>query len=184
MFPPELGGGRMSNNVRFYKNSIDKISILMQKLIDYGELVGEYIVMACSLLMVTTVVFSVLSRYFLRYPLTWSEEFSRYMLVMITFVGGGLALKRGLHAYVDFAVRALPDGFRWIVNIIQHIMTLVFAILFTIWSIKLVLSPTILYQVSPAIRLPMFYIYGIMPLAFGFMVLVEVNSLLKIIFRK
>jgi TRAP-type C4-dicarboxylate transport system permease small subunit len=43
----------------------------------------------------------VVCRYFLEYPLYWSEELIRYLFVWTTFLGAGVATAHGLHIEID-----------------------------------------------------------------------------------
>jgi TRAP-type C4-dicarboxylate transport system permease small subunit len=43
----------------------------------------------------------VICRYFLEFPLYWSEELIRYLFVWTTFLGAGVATAQGLHIEID-----------------------------------------------------------------------------------
>ncbi|HHX36360.1 MAG TPA: TRAP transporter small permease subunit, partial [Clostridiaceae bacterium] len=58
--------------------------------------------------MAIIVAIQVIWRYFLNSPLVWAEEFARYCLVWISFLGSAVALKEGKLAAVDIFVKKTP----------------------------------------------------------------------------
>jgi len=55
--------------------------------------------------LVVVVVASVLFRYILLSPLSWSEEVGRYVMIWLGFLAASIALRQGLHVGVDFVVQ-------------------------------------------------------------------------------
>lgn len=66
---------------------------------------GLIILMAVA--MVAMVFANVVSRYVWNHSFIWAEELSQYLMVWITFLGAGLALREGRHV----AVELLQDRF-------------------------------------------------------------------------
>jgi TRAP-type C4-dicarboxylate transport system permease small subunit len=52
------------------------------------------------------------SRYALNDSVAWTEEVARYLLIVLTFVGAGGAVRRGTHIRVEALEMALPKGAR------------------------------------------------------------------------
>ncbi len=48
------------------------------------------------------------TRYFLNDSFAWTEEIARYVLMCLTFVGGGMAVRRFSHIHVEFFYVYLP----------------------------------------------------------------------------
>src|SRR3954454_22223879 len=62
----------------------------------------------------TTVVFlQFFTRYVLNDSLTWTEEVARYLLIVITFIGAGIAVRRNSHIYVEMLYRYMPRRLAW-----------------------------------------------------------------------
>ena len=53
------------------------------------------------------VALEVVSRYILNVSLAWSEEIARHLFIWASFLGAGVALKRGAHIGVDSLVTRL-----------------------------------------------------------------------------
>jgi TRAP-type C4-dicarboxylate transport system permease small subunit len=68
------------------------------------------LVAGLTALMVSVVLLGVFTRYFLNDPLAWTEEAARYTLIWLSWLGGGLALRRGAHIAVEFLLDALPSA--------------------------------------------------------------------------
>ncbi|MFH1057221.1 MAG: TRAP transporter small permease [Pseudomonadota bacterium] len=71
----------------------------------------------------------VVLRYVFNHSFTWFEEFSRYVSVLITFLGASLGVKYGLHFAMDFFVE--KAGFR-LGNLMRVVSNLLCATLFVV----------------------------------------------------
>ena len=113
------------------------------------------------LAMTLTVALQVVCRYLLGAALTWSEEFSRYGLVWITFLGGSVAVKRGAHMGVEVLVIALSPKIRKIVQLSTLLCVMGFLVIATIKGGQLALFN--MKQHSPAMGVPMGVVYFAIP---------------------
>ena len=113
------------------------------------------------LAMTLTVALQVICRYVLGAALTWSEEFSRYGLVWITFLGGSIAAKRGAHMGVEALVNALSAKMRKIVQLLTLLAITGFLFVATVKGIELALFN--MNQHSPAMGVPMGAVYLAIP---------------------
>lgn len=68
--------------------------------------IGTMLVLATFVVMLAAVMF----RYLFNDSLTWSEEFSRYALVMMTFVGIATGFRKQVHIRIDALRNIFP---RW-----------------------------------------------------------------------
>ncbi len=68
----------------------------------------EVVIMALMAFLVVVVVASVIFRYVLLSPLSWSEEVCRYVMIWLGFLGASLAVHEGLHVGVQFVVNWVP----------------------------------------------------------------------------
>lgn len=113
------------------------------------------------LAMTLTVALQVICRYLLGAALTWSEEFSRYGLVWITFLGGAIAVKRGAHMGVEALVNVLSPKTRKIVELFTLLAVIGFLVIATMKGIQLALFN--MNQHSPAMGVPMGAVYLAIP---------------------
>lgn len=107
---------------------------------------------------------------------TWAEELSRYMMVGSVFVGGAVAAYELRLIGVDaFMTLAPPHLARWL-RLVAHVFTLIFAVLLVWKSARLIELG--LNQWSPAMEIPMAYVYLLM---FTGCVLMCANTLIHVI---
>lgn len=57
------------------------------------------IIMLALIVLITTI--SIISRYFFFYPLNFANPISIYLMMWISFLGSGLALRKGEHIFVE-----------------------------------------------------------------------------------
>lgn len=107
----------------------------------------------------------VISRYFLSSPLVWAEELARYLLVMITFFGGAIAFKNLQLASIDSLTSKLPTTARKLVVLVGQLAILSMLVVVTYYGARLMLSPSAMKQRSPAMQMPIYYVYAIIPSA-------------------
>ena len=66
------------------------------------------VIIAMMATMVALVFANVVSRYIFNYSIIWAEELAQYLMVWITFLGAGLAMREGRHVAVEMLQNALP----------------------------------------------------------------------------
>lgn len=70
---------------------------------------NRFLIIAMMAAMVVMVFANVVSRYIWNYSFIWAEELSQYLMVWITFLGAGLALREGRHVAVELLQDRLPS---------------------------------------------------------------------------
>ena len=129
-------------------------------------MVGMVFLIVAAMVIVTTlqVVFRVAFN-----ALTWSEELSRYLLVWGTFFGATLAYKRGNHIAVTFIIDFFPTRLRVWFNVLTYLLSLAFFVIVAQQGMNMITMQV--FQVSPALQIPMRYVYWSIPLSCGIMIL-------------
>lgn len=142
------------------------------------ETIGKYIDRAakiltqiCVAVMAVIVTLQVFFRYFLGNPIFWAEELARYSLVWMTFIGAAVGLRAGMLACMDLLVTRFSAPMRkWITALVIVLNCALLGFLLY-YSIVLVGLPSLTSQKSPAMRLPMSYVYSAMPIGLALMLL-------------
>ena len=114
----------------------------------------------------------VIVRYFLGGSLTWSEEAVRFLFIWLAFIGLTITMQREGHIGVKFIVELLPRSFQRFITLFCDVCILGFLGFFIFKGIGV--SRATLYNLSPAMNIPMGYVYLILPLS-G--VLLVINTL-------
>jgi TRAP-type transport system small permease protein len=66
---------------------------------------------------------NVLARYFTNYSFAFTEEFSVFLLVFMTFVGASAAFATGEHIRITFFLQRMPPALRWACEVVTLIAT-------------------------------------------------------------
>jgi len=123
--------------------------------------VAEYLLFGIGLSMALLVATQVFCRYVLNTSLFWSEEFARYMLVWLSFLGATVAYYRHLHPGVDTLTSRLSASKRRLTQLFVHVITIALGVVMMVsgtqfaWFVRL--------QVSPALSIPKWIILIIIP---------------------
>jgi TRAP-type C4-dicarboxylate transport system permease small subunit len=88
--------------------------------------VTSIIVAALTATMVAVVIVGVFYRYALNDALPWTEELARFIMIWLVWLGGGLALRRGVHVSTDLVLKLLPPTSRRIVVFVGNVLIVFF----------------------------------------------------------
>lgn len=121
--------------------------------------------------MVLTVLAQVFMRYFLKNPLVWGDELAKYSLVYMTFIGAAVALGNKQLAAMELLTEKLSKGGKKATLILVYILEIVLLIFIFYYSIMLMLEGSVQAQLSPALQVPMAWIYLSIPLGVGLMII-------------
>ena len=133
------------------------------------------------LLLLTAVIFvQVVFRFLLDLPLAWSEELSRYSFVWLTMLVAPICIR--LKANINTGtLGTLPPRTALVVELIGHVLVLLFAVVLLVWGAMLL--EVVRMQRSPAIGMPMLWVYAAVPTGAALMI-VEIIVLLIATARK
>jgi TRAP-type transport system small permease protein len=92
--------------------------------------------MTCVIFLITTS--TVFTRYLLNIVPSWSEEIPRYLLVWITYLGAGLAIKFKEHISLDVFFNLMPPRARQAGHLILNGLVAVVALIMVVYGIGLV----------------------------------------------
>jgi len=109
---------------------------------------------ACMLFLVLLQIFA---RYILGTPLGWTEELSRFSYVWLTFIGAGYCIKSNTNVKVMYFLNKLPFSIRQKIRIIGN--SLVSVVLIYLLPSSIDFSVNMMRRKSPALEIPMFYVY-------------------------
>lgn len=115
-------------------------------------------------LLVFDVLFQVFSRYVLKSSVTWTEELARFSLIWMSILGAAYLNAKREHLSMDFLYRKFSTETKKKVSIVIEILIFLFAlIVMVIGGFNLVYTTLHLGQLSGTLRIPLGYIYAILP---------------------
>lgn len=123
-------------------------------------------------LLVVDVVWQVVSRYLIGQSSSFTEEFARFALIWLTVLGAAYinGQKEG-HLSMDFLLSRLPPSKqKYRKKVIQLFMALFALVVMVIGGGNLVFTTLNLGQTSPALHVPLGFVYAIVPVC-GFIII-------------
>ena len=115
-------------------------------------------------LLVLDVLFQVFSRYILGTSFTWTEEFARFSLIWMTIIGAAYLNAKKEHLSMDFLYEKFSITSKRKASILIEILVFLFAlIVMVIGGFNLVYTTLHLEQLSGTLRIPLGYVYAVMP---------------------
>lgn len=132
---------------------------------------GAAAVLAAGALGVFTavVILEVIARYVLNAPIIWSNEVATYLFIYAVFFGGSVALKRRDLMDVRLLRERCPVRVQWLMTLATHLVILGFSLVGTFYSGTLILTSLRTGTMSPALEIPMLYVYLPIPMGFTLM---------------
>jgi TRAP-type C4-dicarboxylate transport system permease small subunit len=137
-----------------------------------AALVNGLLEFAATLLLVAlcAVTFlGVIDRYVLHTGIGWTEELARFLLIWASLVSAALVVYREGHFRIAVLVDLLPPRLRATVFLLIHLVTMGVLAVVAFQGAKV--TQVMQIQTSPALDLPMTWIYVSLPLSTGIMLL-------------
>lgn len=151
------------------------------KVVDKALTWFENFIMIFGLLSATFILFAnVLVRYFLRSGIVWAEEYARFAIIWIVLGACAAAVRTDAH----MKIMAIPDSLkseqaRMALYTISSLIFLVFCVLLLKSGITLTASMIKNNQVSPAMEIPLWWIYLSIPVGAADMIVRIIQSYLR-----
>ncbi|MGD8778489.1 MAG: TRAP transporter small permease [Ignavibacteria bacterium] len=135
----------------------------LKKIID--GLLEKFLIVILSMLVID-VFWQVVSRYVLMNPSSFTDELARLLLIWVGILGAAYVTGKRLHLAIDVVIKKFSLKGQRIVFYFINISVLVFALLvMVIGGINLIYILLKLGNISPALSLPIGYIYSVIPLS-------------------
>ena len=121
--------------------------------------IEETICIVCLLAMTALVFANVFSRYVLHLSLSFSEEITTNLFVLLSMMGTAIAARRRAHLGLSILTDAVSPKLRRALLIFGFGLSTVFSFAVFFYGVKMVQSEYILGQVTPSMQWPE-WIYG------------------------
>lgn len=117
------------------------------------------------LLATVVAIMQVIARYVFNNSLYWSEEFVLYALISMSFLTMGMGVRYAAHISVEAGLAFSGPRLAKIFHIGAALLGLVFAAVLIALGWRLATSTLGMGQLSPAMQVPVGYIYMIIPIS-------------------
>ena len=130
---------------------------------------------SCLIVLFVLMIANAFGRYVLGRPILWAEELNNFLFVWAAFLGAAYVMGNDGHLRVTAILNILPPLFRFVVIQIANIIF--------IWVCVIFMEPLQrLLRVVPysgLLRIPLRYVYFILPLSFGLMCFHIINNIVQ-----
>lgn len=99
----------------------------------------------------------VLARYVFKSPLAWSEEGARFLFIWMTFIAGYVGARKGQHIGVELIQNLFPETVRKGMKVLCDLISIGFFIIVLYYCCAQ--WDKLSAQTSPALKLPMAFVY-------------------------
>jgi len=130
----------------------------------------EYLCAGLLFVIVAVVFSNVVGRYFFHAPIRWSDEVSLFVFLWLAYLGALAALMGGRHYSFPALIDMFPAKLRLAAKTLSDLLVLVILGVLVWCGGQLV--DLLRFQRSPAIDLPIYYVYSALPLVSLLMALV------------
>lgn len=117
---------------------------------------------AAMAIMAGCVIYSVIARYFFGISHTFLEEFITTVFAFTTFWGMGICVMENEHVIIDSVYNLFPPKAKKLITIFNYLVVLLMEGILMVYGAKYALKFG--HQISMGMRIPMLWMYGIIPL--------------------
>ena len=82
------------------------------------------------------IVMEILFRGVLRIPISWTDELSRSVYIIMVFLGASLALRDRSHITVDIVIRLIPESAKLVLRIISSLLMFPFIVFMVLGAVE------------------------------------------------
>jgi C4-dicarboxylate transporter DctQ subunit len=126
----------------------------------------ENVLVVIGIILTMLIVFvNVVTRYVFHVGVGWSEELVRYVMIWITFIGMGIAIRTKDHVAIDFFVNKLGRRNRKWVDFAGNLIACFFCLFLFISSLILTVHVFQDGQISAGLQIPMGFVYALLPIS-------------------
>lgn len=120
---------------------------------------------------VILIAFQVFMRYVMENSLSWTEELARFLFIWMVYIGISYGVKERRHIRVDAALHLLSKKGQKLIRIFADVLFMVFCILIIKQGILVAMGLYNFGQTSPALSIPMAYVYLASPMGLSLTVI-------------
>lgn len=127
--------------------------------------------------LVAVVTIQIVGRMVFTISTPWTEELAKYLLIWISFIGGVVCLIRGEHLLVDILYAKFSPRLKKYARLANDAIFIAFTFVLLVAGIQLCANPIIRRSLTPAMQMPRVWLYYVLPVTMGLMMLYSVFDL-------
>lgn len=139
----------------------------------------KFLVVIGNGVMLLLVFGQVITRYFFNYTPHFGEELARYLFVWVVFLSLPLVARYGGHMAIETLTSRVHGATLKFLNIMADILTIIFLCIMVWCGIEMVMRTS--YQTSPAMMIPMSWVYSVIPFGCAVMLIYTIANLVDVL---
>lgn len=143
----------------------------------------EFLTCALFLIMIAVASWQVLSRFILKNPSTFTEELLRYSLIWLAMLATAYVVGKSEHIAISFLRDKLDEDSGFKLDIVIQAFFLLFSATIMVYGGAKAVTLT-MAQISPALHVPMGFVYLALPLSGVFILVYSSINILEIVNKK
>lgn len=137
---------------------------MIKKLDGVMSKIEEYVLSYSVIIMSILLIINVIMRTVFNRSLTFSEEIGQALLIIISFFGIAYCSKKGRHITMSIVFDMVDNKKKKLFMYMISLLSTIAMLFITYLGYKYVLSTRNLARVTPALQIPIHYIYAFVPL--------------------
>lgn len=131
-------------------------------------------------LMVINVLWQVFSRFVLASPSSFTDELSRYLMIWVGILGAAYVSGRNMHVAIDVVPLKTGPATQKKLRFLVFSLVILFAFAaMVVGGFRLVYISFSLGQTSPALQIPLAFVYAVIPLSGILIIYYKITDLLS-----
>lgn len=156
---------------------------MKKRIIFIGRNFEEISLTILMIITLVVVLYQVLLRYIFNDSLSWADEFARYALIWMAWIGVSLTVKKREHLRIDLIHSFLSKKRQRMLEIVVIVICLIIPILFIFKGMSLVNLIYSTNQIAQTMPINMWIIYLIIPFS-GMLISIRLLQYLIIIWKE
>jgi len=138
----------------------------------------EYLLVYLLVMIACVMMLQIIMRYVFKASLSWAEEFTRYCFVWSVFLSISYSIKKGSMLKIDAVTSLMPKMIQKLINILIEIVVFAFLAILLFNSKEVIVRLIQSGQTSPAMEMPMYYVYAATIVGFSLGVFRSIQSII------
>lgn len=147
------------------------------KAIDYMNKVVGIILALMLAVMSILIIIQIFTRFVINYPLHWTEESARYLMIYSVFFGAALALRNNRLIAIEVLAQSMSESKQRTLRIIVMVVSIIFFVLLLIQGLEII--EVVSAQQSAGLGIPMSVPYAAIPIGAGLMIINAIAVILE-----
>ncbi|MEF3077657.1 TRAP transporter small permease [Winogradskyella poriferorum] len=150
----------------------------MRKKID--KILGNLLIVIMGV-MVVNVIWQVFTRFVVGTPSSFTDELARYLMIWLGILGAAYVSGRNMHVAIDVLPQKASNKTQKYLKLVVYVLIILFALFaMVIGGCRLVYITYVLDQQSPALQIPLAFVYLAIPVSGLLIIYYKISDIINI----